>query len=132
MLSRRAENYLRAIYESIEKKGYVKVKDIATGLGVKAPTVIEMLEKLNTTELIVYEKRGGIVLSEEGRTVAVAINERYQIFLRLFELAGVPKQVAYKDACALEHYIHDETKKSILQLVERLEKAEKEMRKSKR
>ena len=59
MLSRTAENYLRAIYDIIEKKKYVRVKDIAESLSVRPSTAVEMLEKLNEERLIIYEKRSG-------------------------------------------------------------------------
>ncbi len=121
-ISRTAENYLRAIYEIIEKKGYVRVKDIAASLEVKPSTATEMLDKLDDLNLIIYEKRSGITLTEEGRKTAAVINERYKIFLKLFELAGVSARTAYRDACILEHYISDETNRSIQHLVERLEK----------
>ena len=123
MLSRTAENYLRTIYEVIEKKGYVRVKDIADALDVRASSTIEMLEKLNEEQFILYEKRGGITLTENGKRTAETINARYKVFLRLFEFAGVSPKTAYKDACSLEHYVSDETNKSIQALVETLEKS---------
>ncbi len=122
MLSRTAENYLRTIYEIIEKKKYVRVKDIAESVGVRSSTTIEMLEKLNKANLIIYEKRGGIVLTKEGEKTASVINERYRIFLRLFQLAGVPPKIAYKDACVLEHYVSDQTNEAIQNPIDRLER----------
>ncbi len=122
MLSRSAENYLRTIYDILEEKGYVRVKDIAKQLGVNASSVTEMLEKLKQGELIVHEKRCGIVLTDEGKKTASTINEKYKIFLRLFEIAGVPHKIAYRDACILEHYVSSETNKSIQNLVEKLER----------
>ena len=124
MLSRTADNYLRTIYEIIGKKGYVRVKDIADSLEVKPSTASEMLEKLNELNLIIYEKRSGITLTEEGKKTALVVNERYKIFLKLFELAGVSPKTAYRDACILEHYVSDETNKAIQNLVEKLQKNE--------
>ncbi len=121
MLSRTAENYLRAIYNIVEKKGYVRVKDIAEALNVKPSTASEMLERLTGGHLIIYEKRGGIILTEDGKRTAEVINGRYKIFLRLFELAGVSPKTAYKDACVLEHYVSDETNRAIQALIEKLE-----------
>ena len=122
MLSRAAENYLRTIYEIIERRGYVRVKDIADTLNIRASSTSEMLDKLHSIHLIVYEKRKGIILTEEGKRAAKIINERYRVFLRLFELAGVSPKTAYRDACLLEHYISDETNRSIQIFVEKLEK----------
>jgi DtxR family Mn-dependent transcriptional regulator len=124
MLSRTTENYLRTIYGIVEKKGYARVKDIADQYGVRASSASEMLEKLHCAHLIVYEKRSGITLTEEGKKTSELVNARYKVFLRLFELAGVSPKTAYRDACLLEHYVSDETNKSIQQLVEKLEKGE--------
>lgn len=122
MLSRTAENYLRTIHEIAGRKGYVRVKDIAAALHVSAPTVTEMLEKLAGQHLVIYQKREAIALTEEGKRIATGINERYQVFLKLFQLAGVDPKIAYRDACALEHYISSETNRAIENLVERLER----------
>jgi DtxR family Mn-dependent transcriptional regulator len=45
MLSRKTEDYLEAIYNIIEKKGYARVKDIALELKVSSPSVTEMMRK---------------------------------------------------------------------------------------
>ncbi len=122
MISRTAQNYLRQIYELVEQKGYARIKDIAEALNVSAPSVIEMVEKLAFERLVIYEKGEAIILTEEGRSMASTINQRYQVFLKLFRFAGVSQKTAYRDACLIEHYISDETNKSIKDLVERLEK----------
>lgn len=123
MLSRTAENYLRVIYEITQSKGHVRLRDIAKSLSVRASSASEMLEKLSALRLIVYEKHEAITLTEEGTKTAELVNGRYKVFLKLFELAGVSPKTAYKDACLLEHYVSDETNRSIQKLVEKLEKS---------
>lgn len=44
MLSERVEDYLEAIYNVYNKKGYVSVKDVADNLNIKCPSVTEMLK----------------------------------------------------------------------------------------
>ena len=46
-ISGRAEDYLRSIYEIVERKGFARVKDIARELNVKPSSVVEMLKKLH-------------------------------------------------------------------------------------
>ncbi len=122
MLSRISENYLRVIYEIIEKKGYARPKDIAGTLCVSSASVTEMMQKLAKEELVNYEKRGAITLTEEGRKRASAIKMRYQVFLKLFEMAGVSSQTAYMDACYIEHHLSEETVSKLVEFVDRLEK----------
>ncbi|RJS79052.1 metal-dependent transcriptional regulator, partial [Candidatus Bathyarchaeota archaeon] len=45
-VSGRCEDYLRAIYEIFEQKGYVRIRDVSKKLGVKPPSVVEMMKKL--------------------------------------------------------------------------------------
>jgi DtxR family Mn-dependent transcriptional regulator len=123
MLSRISENYLRVIFEIIEKKGYARPKDIATTLCVSSASVTEMSQKLAREGLVNYEKRGAITLTEEGRKKASSIKMRYQVFLKLFEMAGVSSQTAYMDACYIEHHLSEETVSKLVSFVEGLEKA---------
>jgi DtxR family Mn-dependent transcriptional regulator len=55
-ISSKAEDYLRAIYEIVAQKGFVRIKDIARELEVKPPTVVEMMKKLDAKALVRYEK----------------------------------------------------------------------------
>ncbi len=124
MLSRISENYLRVIYEIIEKKGYARPKDISTTLCVSAASVTEMIQKLAAQEFLNYEKRGAITLTDSGKKKASAIKMRYQVFLKLFEMAGVSSQTAYMDACYVEHHLSEETVSKLVEFVEKLEKGE--------
>ena len=48
------EDYLEAIFDLGKEKKAVRVKDIATRLGVKMPTVTSMLKTLRDRELVDY------------------------------------------------------------------------------
>ncbi len=124
MLSRIAENYLRIIFQTIEKKGVVRPKDISKTLSVSAPTVTEMLQKLSREGLINYEKREAITLTEKGMKTARGIMQRYQVFLKLFKMAGVSHTTAYLDACFVEHYVSQETVNHLVDFIDRLEKTQ--------
>ena len=122
MLSRTAENYLRVIYELYEKKGYALSKEIAKNMCVKAPTVSEMTKKLAAAGLVVYNKNGPIILSAEGKQKGEAIKKRYEVFLKLFTIAGVEQKTAYMDACYLEHHLSEETVSKLVAFVDKLQK----------
>ena len=49
MLSERVEDYLEAIDNVHNRKGYVRVKDVANTLSITCPSVTEMLKKLVTS-----------------------------------------------------------------------------------
>lgn len=124
MLSRTAENYLRMIYELEERKGYARPGDISRVLGISAPSVTQMLQKLAGQRLIDHEKGGEVTLTEKGRKRALAIKERYGTFLKLLQMAGVRPATAFVDACVMENSISKETAAKLAEFIERLERTQ--------
>ena len=59
MTTRNMEDYLEAIWNLQNKKGYVKAKDIAERLEVSRPSVSEMIKKLkiNFPEVVELVKK---------------------------------------------------------------------------
>jgi DtxR family Mn-dependent transcriptional regulator len=108
-ISSKAEDYLRAIYEIVAQKGFARIKDIARELEVKPPTVVEMMKKLAAKGLVVYEKYGGITLTDRGTKIAELVEKRHETFKRFLEILLVPEDMALKDAHILEHKLHSET-----------------------
>jgi DtxR family Mn-dependent transcriptional regulator len=118
MLSRKTEDYLEAIYNIIEKKGYARVKDIALELKVSSPSVTEMMRKLNERGFIVYEKYSGITLTDKGRKIAKGVKKRHVIFEDFLEIILVPGDVASEDACTMEHHLDPKTVEQFSKFVE--------------
>lgn len=117
-LTSRAEDYLRVIYQIVKRKGYARVKDVAAELGVSPSSVTEMVRKLGSMGLVVYEKYGGITLTPRGEELARVIYERHEVFERFLRLIGVPEEVAARDSHILEHKLHPETVARIARLAE--------------
>jgi DtxR family Mn-dependent transcriptional regulator len=121
MLSERVEDYLEAIYNVHMKKGYVRVKDVASALSVTCPSVTEMSKKLVSLRLIAYEKYGGIVLTEKGSEIARTVKDRHDTLFKLLTLAGVPEDIADKDACVIEHHLSPRSLEQLKKLVTSIE-----------
>lgn len=121
-LSRTEENYLRVIGTLEKSAGYARIRDIALEMRVKSPTATQMVQKLSQKGLADYKPREGIRLSGEGAGIAEKITMRYEVFLRLFKLIGIPDKIAFRDACAIEHQLHTETAQALRKFLERLEK----------
>ena len=81
-VSGRVEDYLKAVYEIIEQKGYARVRDVSRELGVRPSTVVEMMRKLHNRGFVVYEKYGSITLAPQGKEVAEAVKMRHNTFRR--------------------------------------------------
>lgn len=116
-LTGRAEDYLKAIYEIVKRKGYARVKDVARKLGVSPSSVTEMVRKLSEKGLVEYEKYEGIRLTARGEEVARAVLERHEVFRRFLKLIKVPEDIVARDSHILEHELHPETVARIARLL---------------
>ena len=103
------ENYLETIFVLSKVKSDVHAIDICTELGFSRPTVSEMLKQLKNNNFIIVDDQNHITLTEEGKKVAVDIYERHIVISKLLMSIGVDKDIAYEDACKIEHDISDST-----------------------
>ena len=117
MLSRKAEDYLEAILNITEEKGHARIKDIAITLGVRPPSVVEMVNRLDKKGMVEYRKYDGVKLTAEGGKIALIIKERHDIIKAFLEIINVPEKIADKDACTMEHELHAITTTQIKNLV---------------
>ena len=108
-LSVRVEDYLRSIYEVIERKGYARIKDISKEMSLKPSSVVGMMRKLRQCGFIIYEKYGEIRLTPRGNEVTIELKKRRDTFEKFLEIILVPKEIAEKDAHILEHQLEPKT-----------------------
>ena len=105
----RMEDYLEVIYELIQYKGYATTIDISKYLNVSSPSVTKMVQKLNESGHLNYEKYRGIRLTEKGILVAKSIRERHGLLAEFLKIIGVDEDTANKDAEGIEHYLQPKT-----------------------
>ena len=109
MITSSLEDYLELIYNKIEENNEIKAIDIANSLNISRPSVSEALTRLKDLELIIYEGRKGIKITSKGKLEAKRIIKKHQILSRFFfEVLGVNKSCADKNACKIEHVIDKE------------------------
>ena len=121
MITRRIEDYLEAIYNLSQRKDYVRVKDIAKELEVRPASVTEMVQRLGELGFVNYEKHGPISLTSKGLEIGMSVKDRHDNLKRLLLILGVPEDVAEKDACIMEHYLHPKTIEHIKKFVKFVE-----------
>jgi len=110
MLSDVMEDYLKAVYE-LQQEGddWVRTKDIAELLEVTPPTVTSMVEKLADRGLVEREKYKGVVLTEEGETVALEVLRHHRLLESyLSEHLDYDWSEVHDEADVLEHHISEE------------------------
>lgn len=107
------EDYLEVIYELMKQKGYATAVDISESLNVSSPSVTKMLQRLNESKYLRYEKYRGINLTDEGIAVAENIREKHNFLAEFFKMIGVDENIANIDAEGVEHHLHPETLKKL-------------------
>ena len=117
-LSSSMEDYIKAIHLLEDKRGYVRVKDIAEKLHITMPSVSSALNTLKKRGLVTHKRYDAVNLTEEGRKLARGILKRHDVLLTFFSrILGLDHEIAEKDACAMEHAISPETMESLMNYV---------------
>lgn len=111
------QDYLEAIYVLKEKNGAVKSVDIANYLSVTKQSVHRAIKNLKESGFISVSEKGQISFTEDGEKVAIEIYEKHRILSSFFISLGVPSEIAYLDACKIEHDISTESFNAIKALV---------------
>jgi DtxR family Mn-dependent transcriptional regulator len=74
------ENYIKAIFHLQEEVGVVTTNALARELDTRAASITDMLKKLKTQKLLLYEKYQGFRLSPEGRKLALQIIRKHRLW----------------------------------------------------
>ncbi|MFD1677764.1 transcriptional regulator MntR [Alicyclobacillus fodiniaquatilis] len=111
------EDYLEKIYELIQDKGYARVSDIANSLAVQPSSVTKMLQKLDESEYVSYEKYRGIVLTGKGQRMGRIMKERHLKLAEFLRMLGVQEATIQKDVEGIEHHVSPRTLESLQALV---------------
>jgi DtxR family transcriptional regulator, manganese transport regulator len=114
----RVEDYLEAIYNLNEEKGFISASDISERLGVKSPTVSSMVSKLAKEGYLERERYRGMKLTDRGIKVARSVIRRHETIFELLSMLGLSKEVAYVDTEGIEHHLHPVTVQRFERLVE--------------
>ena len=118
----RMEDYLEVIYELVQEKGYATTVDISSYLNVSSPSVTKMMQKLDETGYLKYEKYRGIKLTNEGIRIARNIRNRHGLLAEFFMMIGIDEETANNDAEGIEHHLHPETMRKLEEFINELKK----------
>lgn len=98
------ENYIKAIFHLQEEDGIVTTNALAKQLDTRAASVTDMLKKLKSQKLLLYEKYQGFRLSPEGRKLAVQIIRKHRLWeFFLVEKLNFGWEEVHEMAEELEH-----------------------------
>lgn len=105
-LSATLEDYLQAIFQIEQEKGFARARDISAALDVAKSAVTSALQSLSEKGLVKYEPYEPVTLSAEGREKAARIALRHRVikdFLR--RVLDLETERADSTACGMEHAI---------------------------
>ena len=116
------EDYLEAIFHTVDTKGAARAKDIVQRMGVNNSSVTQALRLLSEKELVNYTPYDLITLTESGEKIALDVVRRHQVLRRfLLEVLGLPEPEADEGACRMEHAISGPILERLVQFVDYFE-----------
>jgi DtxR family transcriptional regulator, Mn-dependent transcriptional regulator len=108
------EDYLKAIYHLLQKKGKANTNDLAKTMNVSAPTVTQTIKRLVDLKLVKHEPYKGVSLTSTGDKMALETIRHHRLLEQyLYEALGVPWDKVHKEAEKLEHVISEDLEKRI-------------------
>ena len=106
-----AQDYLERIL-MLEKKrgvGNVRAIDVANALHFSRASVSVAMHRLEDSGYITFGEDRELILTDEGRKIAMSVYERHEVLTKFFTSIGVSSEVAEEDACKVEHDLSQET-----------------------
>jgi len=119
-LTRSRQDYLKALFALSPAGEAVPTSRLASHLGVKAPSVTNMIGRLSTEKLVSHSPRAGARLTARGRREALGIVRRHRILEAfLVRVLGLDLADVHEDAEVLEHHVSDRLLEAIDRLMQR-------------
>ncbi len=109
MQSVSTENFIKAIYQiSLYSSERVKTSELSEKLNISNAAITDMARKLSDKKLIDYEKYNGIILTQEGRKIALNVLRKHRLWETfLHEVLKLSKHEIHQEAEVLEHVTSD-------------------------
>jgi DtxR family Mn-dependent transcriptional regulator len=98
------EMYVKAIWHLKERGQDVKISTIARMLNVRQPSVVQMLKKLNTQNLVKYNK-AGVKLTEDGQKIGSSMMRNSRLLEVLMDSA-LKVKIDEEMVCGIEHHMN--------------------------
>lgn len=121
-LTHSAAHYLMAIDSLRDELGYARVTDVAKKLSVSRGAASMSIANLKKRGWVTGDPNRMLLLAGEGASIVNLVEHSFRILTHFFtDVLGLPKDIAFADACKMEHLMNLETSKHILLLMQFLE-----------
>lgn len=106
--SRSVEDFVKTVYALQQKMERVSTNALRDALGISAPSVTDMAQRLMDSGLIDYRKYRGMRLTARGEQIALMMIRRHRLIeLFLVQELGYALHEVHEEAEALEHAVSD-------------------------
>lgn len=103
------EDYLKIIWHLEQEAVKATVKVVADNLHVKSPTVLSMFRLLEKSNLLIYNKTDGALLTVDGENKARKLVRKHRLIETFLEtVLSMDAQHIHQEAEKLEHVISDQ------------------------
>jgi DtxR family transcriptional regulator, Mn-dependent transcriptional regulator len=117
-LTHSAAHYLMAIDSLREELGYARVTDVAEKLEVSRGAASMSIAHLKKRGWVKEDPNRFLLLDDKGEAMANIVERNFRILSNFFQnVLGLPKDIAYADACKMEHLMSLETGKQLIELM---------------
>lgn len=113
-----AQDYLETILILTLENSRVKSIDVAKKMNVTKQSAHRAIKNLHEHEYIEITD-GNLSLTPKGNEIATKMYERHTLLASFFISLGVNKDIAYEDACKIEHDISNESFDAIKRLIKK-------------
>ena len=105
--SEHIEMYLKAVWYIRERGEEVKISSIAKLLNVKQPSVVQMLHKLNNSNLVYYKKGNVVEMTEEGERIGKQMIRNTRL-LEVMMKDALKIEIDEEMVCGIEHHMKNQ------------------------
>lgn len=114
----KAEMYLKGVLLVGQESPPVTITKIADFMGVSPASASEMVKRMELNGLVNTSGDDGIVLTDEGMSIARMLVRRMRIAERfLSDILKMPLPLIYDEACKLEHAMSDEVESRLAEVL---------------
>ncbi|MFP6584332.1 MAG: metal-dependent transcriptional regulator [Candidatus Hydrogenedentota bacterium] len=122
-LTHSAAHYLMAIDSLREELGYARVTDVADKLEVSRGAASMSIAHLKKRGWVKEDPNRMLLLAEDGAAMANIVEHNFRILSKFFgDILAIPKDIAFSDACKMEHLMSQETGRQLIELIHFIER----------
>jgi len=117
LLTSAMEDYLEMVCRNTEEDGYVRMRELAQKLNVRASSATKMMQKLGELGFIKYRRYGVIELTEAGKQLGEYLLQRHRVIEQFLSMLGITENLLLETEL-IEHHISPNTLKRLEMLTQ--------------